>query len=68
EEAAARGVSVPSGLKVEVLDILDFGRIIFDGDKTASMFTGFTRPYYDLTWRYTLTGRLLWAGGTVWAR
>lgn len=53
---------------IEVLDILDFGTIKFDGDKTASMFTGFTRPIYDLTWRYTLTGRLLWGGGTAWAR
>ena len=58
----------PEGLHVEVLDILDFGRIVFDGDKTASMFTGATRPLYDLTWRYTLTGRLLWGGGTIWAR
>lgn len=68
EEAAALGISAPADLNVEVLDILEFGRIVFDGDKTASMFTGFTRPVYDLTWRYTLTGRLLWAGGTVWAR
>ena len=29
--------------------------------------TGATRPLYDLTWRYTLTGRLLWGGGTIWA-
>ena len=54
------GVEVPADLDVEVLDILDFGRIRFDGDKTASMFTGATRPVYDLTWRYTFTGRLLW--------
>lgn len=53
--------------RTEVLDILDFGRIVFDGDATASMFTGWTRPFYDLTWRYTLTGRLLWGGGTIWA-
>lgn len=53
---------------VEVLDILDFGRIKFDGDNTASMFTGVTRPFYDITWRYSLTGRLLWGGGTIWAR
>lgn len=53
---------------VEVLDILDFGRIIFDGDSTASMFTGATRPFYDLTWRFSFTGRLLWGGGTIWAR
>lgn len=55
-------------IHTEVLDILEFGRIVFNGDNTASMFTGVTRPYYDLTWRYTLTGRLLWAGGTIWAR
>ncbi len=53
--------------RVEVLDILDFGRIVFDGDATASMFTGWTRPFYDITWRYVLTGRLLWGGGTIWA-
>lgn len=68
DESMAPKAGVSPNLKVEVLDILDFGRIVFDGDKTASMFTGFTRPYYDLTWRYTLTGRLLWAGGTAWAR
>lgn len=60
--------AVPAGLEVEVLDILDWGRIKFDGDKTASLFTGFTRPIYDLTWRYTFTGRFLWGGGTAWSR
>lgn len=58
------GIDVPTGTDVEVLDILDFGRIRFDGNKTASMFTGITRPIYDLTWRFTFTGRLLWGGGT----
>ena len=53
---------------VEVLDVLDFGRIVFDGDHAASLFTGFTRPIYDLTWRFSLTGRLLWGGGTIWSR
>ena len=52
---------------VKVLDILDFGRIVFDGNRTASLFTGATRPFYDLTWRYTFTGRLLWGGGTIWS-
>ncbi len=61
------GYEAPSDLNIEVLDILDFGRIMFDGDKTASMFTGATRPFYDLTWRYILTGRLLWGGGTIWS-
>lgn len=62
------GALCPNDLEVEVLDVLDFGRITINGDKTASMFTGPTRPIYDLTWRYTLTGRLLWGGGTVWSR
>lgn len=53
---------------VKVHDILDFGRIVFNGDKAASMFVGWTRPFYDLTWRYTFTGRLLWGGGTIWSR
>ena len=59
---------IPRDFKVEVLDILEFGRVVFDGDKTASLFIGATRPFYDLTWRYVLTGRLLWGGGTIWAR
>ena len=59
---------IPENVRVEVLDILDFGRIKFDGNKTAASFTGATRPIYDLTWRYTLTGRLLWGGGTAWTR
>lgn len=66
--ALLEGLSIPEDLEVEVLDILDFGRIVFDGDKTASMFTGATRPFYDLSWRYTLTGRVLWGGGTIWSR
>lgn len=59
---------VPADVEIEVLDILDFGRIRFDGNKTAAAFTGATRPIYDVTWRYTLTGRLLWGGGTAWSR
>lgn len=60
--------NVPSNVIVEVLDVLDFGRIKFDGNKTAASFTGATRPIYDITWRYTLTGRLLWGGGSAWSR
>ena len=59
---------VPAHLRVEVLDVLEFARIPIDGNKTASLFTGATRPFYDITWRYTLTGRLLWGGGTAWSR
>lgn len=60
-----QGLTVPEDLEIEVLDILEFGRHVFDGDHAASLFTGATRPLYDLTWRYTLTGRLLWGGGTI---
>jgi processive 1,2-diacylglycerol beta-glucosyltransferase len=67
QDPQAAGAICPNGLNVEVHDILQFGRIVFDGDKAASMFTGATRPVYDITWRYTFTGRLLWGGGTVWA-
>ena len=64
-----RGTSgIPEDVEIEVLDILDFGRIKFDGNKTAASFTGATRPIYDLTWRYTFTGHLLWGGGTAWSR
>ena len=64
-----RGIgNVPANVIVDVLDVLDFGRIKFDGNKTAASFTGATRPIYDITWRYTLTGRLLWGGGSAWSR
>lgn len=58
---------VPVDVRIDVLDILDFGKIKFDGNKTAAAFTGATRPLYDVTWRYTLTGRLLWGGGSAWS-
>lgn len=66
-EDLLQGISIPPDATIEVIDILDHGRVKVDGDKTASMFTGFTRPVYDLTWRFTLTGRLLWGGGTIWS-
>ena len=59
---------IPERIRVEVLDVLDFARVKIDGNKTASLFTGATRPIYDVTWRYTLTGRILWGGGTAWSR
>lgn len=66
---ALRGAhGIPEDVQVDVLDVLDYGRIKFDGNKTAASFTGATRPIYDITWRYTLTGRLLWGGGTAWSR
>lgn len=66
-EAAPGAPALPEGLEVQIIDVLDYGRIVFDGNKAASLFTGATRPFYDLTWRYTFTGRLLWGGGTVWS-
>lgn len=36
---------IPEDIEIEVLDILDFGRIKFDGNKTAASFTGATRPF-----------------------
>ena len=32
---------VPANVRIDVLDILDFGRIHFDGNKTAASFTSF---------------------------
>ncbi|QKF07799.1 UDP-N-acetylglucosamine--LPS N-acetylglucosamine transferase [Berryella wangjianweii] len=58
---------VPQDLEIEVVDILDWGRHRFDGDQAASYFVGATRPIYDLAWRYTFTGRVLWGGGTIWS-
>ena len=58
------GSPLPQNTNIMVLDSLDYGRIHFNGDRWASSFTGATRPYYDITWRYTFTGRLLWGGGT----
>jgi processive 1,2-diacylglycerol beta-glucosyltransferase len=68
EHCRERYPAFPGEMNIQVFDILDFGRIHFNGDKTATMFTGPTRPFYDITWRYFLTGRLLWGGGTIWSR
>ena len=57
---------VPADLDVEVIDVLDYGRIVFDGNNAASLFTGATRPIYDLI-ALTSTGRLLWGGGSAWS-
>ena len=67
-EARRGDGTVPPNLQVEVVDILEFGRISFNGDNWASLFTGATRPVYDLTWRFLFTGRLLWGGGWSWSR
>ena len=36
--------TVPDDLRIELLDVLELGRIRFDGDKSASSFTGPLRP------------------------
>lgn len=58
---------VPEDADIELLDILDFGYMKFDGEKTTTLFTGPTRYIYDITWHYVLTGRLLWGGGSIWS-
>lgn len=58
---------LPANTEIAVLDILDFGKVRFSGEKTASLFTGIMSPIYDFTWHYSLTGRLLWAGGSGWS-
>ena len=58
---------VPENADIELLDILDFGRVKFDGEKTTTLFTGPTRYIYDITWHYVLTGRILWGGGSAWS-
>lgn len=59
---------IPENAQVELVDILDFGRVRFNGDRWAHLFTGVTRPWYDFVWRYLFTGRFLWGGGWSWAR
>ena len=46
---------VPEDADIELLDILDFGYMKFDGEKTTTLFTGPTRYIYDITWHYVLT-------------
>lgn len=58
---------VPKDADIELLDILDFGYVKFDGEKTTTLFTGPTRYIYDITWHYGFTGRLLWGGGSIWS-
>ncbi len=58
------GSPLDPATRVVVADILAWGDHVFDGNKTATSFTGSTRPLYDLTWRYTFTGRALWGQGT----
>lgn len=58
------GSTLDPTTRIVVIDILDWGRHHYDGNKFATGFTGATRPFYDVMWRYTFTGRLLWGQGT----
>ena len=42
---------IPNNVIVDVIDILDYGRIKFDGNKTAASFTGATRPCLQRVYR-----------------
>lgn len=55
-------------LNIQVLDILDYGNVRVDGNSLTSTFTGPTSPFYDILWRYTFTGRILWGGGAPISR
>lgn len=57
---------LPADTEIAVLDILDWGYVHFDGDKTANVTVAFN-SIYDFTWHYFLTGRLLWGGGWGWS-
>ena len=58
--------NLPADAEIAVLDILDWGYVRFDGDKTANVTVAFN-SIYDFTWHYFLTGRLLWGGGWGWS-
>lgn len=58
---------IPPDCEIELVDILDYGYVRFDGEETTNLFVGPTRPLYDIAWHYTFTGRILWGGGTVWS-
>ncbi len=67
EDACGVHPLLPADTEVAVLDVLDYGYIRFDGDKTVGITVSFN-TLYDFTWHRTFTGRLLWGGGTIWSR
>lgn len=66
EDLRGKHPNLPADTEIAVLDILDFGYIKFDGDKTANVTVVFNK-LYDYTWHHFLTGRILWAGGWGWS-
>ncbi|MEF2845740.1 MAG: UDP-N-acetylglucosamine--LPS N-acetylglucosamine transferase, partial [Eggerthellaceae bacterium] len=66
EDLCGKHPALPADAEIAVLDILDYGYVRFDGDKTANVTVSFN-GLYDFTWHHFLTGRLLWAGGYGWS-
>ena len=62
EDLAGSRPDLPADTEIAVLDILDYGRVRFDGDKTANVTVVFN-GLYDFTWHHAFTGRILWGGG-----
>lgn len=66
EDLAGVHPKLPADVEIAVLDILDYGYIRFDGDKTANVTVTFN-TLYDYTWHHVFTGRVLWGGGWGWS-
>ena len=66
EDLAGSRPDLPADTEIAVLDILDYGRVRFDGDKTANVTVVFN-GLYDFTWHHAFTGRILWGGGWGWS-
>lgn len=66
EDLCGKHPNLPADTEIAVLDILDYGYVKFDGDKTANV-TVIFNSLYDFTWHHVFTGRLLWAGGWGWS-
>lgn len=66
EDLCGKHPNLPADTEIAVLDILDYGYVKFDGDKTANVTVVFN-SLYDFTWHHVFTGRLLWAGGWGWS-
>lgn len=66
QDLAGQHPALPADAEIAVLDILNYGFMKFDGDKTANVTVSFNW-LYDIVWHRTLTGRLLWSGGYGWS-
>lgn len=66
EDLAGSHPALPADAEIAVLDILSYGYIHFDGDKTANVTVVFN-SLYDFCWHHVFTGRILWGGGWLWS-